>query len=82
MGDLRRVYDSAGAVVNADETGLADELVATLMPLVACVRALKEVGGVEAGDTVVVHGAASGTEYIVSSCKGFGRYCDWHHQNA
>ncbi|MGC1307015.1 MAG: zinc-binding alcohol dehydrogenase family protein [Phormidesmis sp.] len=57
-----------------DETGLADELVATLpMPLVTCVRALKEVGGVEAGDTVVVHGAASGTGSIsVQVAKALG----------
>lgn len=57
-----------------DETGLADELVATLpMPLVTCVRALKVVGGVEAGDTVVVHGAASGTGSIsVQVAKALG----------
>ena len=57
-----------------DETGLADELVATLpMPLVTCVRALKVVGGVEAGDTVVVHGAASETGSIsVQVAKALG----------
>jgi len=45
-----------------DDTGLPPEAVATLpMPLVTCVRAVKTVGGVKAGDSVLVHGGASGT---------------------
>ncbi|MBW4428587.1 MAG: zinc-binding alcohol dehydrogenase family protein [Nostoc desertorum CM1-VF14] len=57
-----------------DETGLADELVATLpMPLVTCVRAIKVVGEVNKGDTVVIHGAASGTGSIgVQIAKALG----------
>ncbi len=48
-----------------DETGLADEQVATLpMPLVTCVRAVKVIGEVKKGDTVLIHGAASGTGSI------------------
>lgn len=57
-----------------DETGLADELVATLpMPLVTCVRAVKVVGEVKPGDAVVIHGAASGTGSIsVQVAKALG----------
>lgn len=57
-----------------DETGLLPELAATLpMPLVTCVRAVKEVGEVKAGDTVVIHGAASGTGSIsVQVAKSLG----------
>ncbi|NJL87744.1 MAG: zinc-binding alcohol dehydrogenase family protein [Leptolyngbyaceae cyanobacterium SM1_1_3] len=57
-----------------DETGLAPELVATLpMPLVTCVRAIKRVGEVKPGDTVVIHGAASGTGSIsVQVAKALG----------
>jgi len=57
-----------------DETGLTDELVATLpMPLVTCVRALKVIGEVAPDDVVVVHGAASGTGSIsVQVAKALG----------
>lgn len=57
-----------------DETGLADELVATLpMPLVTCVRAVKIIGEVKKGDTVIIHGAASGTGSIsVQVAKALG----------
>lgn len=57
-----------------DETGLLPELAATLpMPLVTCVRAVKVVGEVKAGDTVVIHGAASGTGSIsVQVAKALG----------
>jgi NADPH2:quinone reductase len=57
-----------------DETGLASELVATLpMPLVTCVRAVKVVGEVKEGETVVIHGAASGTGSIsVQVAKALG----------
>lgn len=57
-----------------DETGLADELVATLpMPLITCVRAVKVIGEVKKGDTVVIHGAASGTGSIsVQIAKALG----------
>lgn len=48
-----------------DDTGLTEELVATLpMPLVTCVRAVKVIGEVKKGDRVVIHGAASGTGSI------------------
>ncbi|MGF1515133.1 MAG: zinc-binding alcohol dehydrogenase family protein [Elainellaceae cyanobacterium] len=48
-----------------EDTGLADEQVATLpMPLVTCVRAVKVIGEVKPGDAVVIHGAASGTGSI------------------
>ncbi|MGV2831760.1 quinone oxidoreductase family protein [Myxosarcina sp. GI1(2024)] len=48
-----------------DDTGLENEQVATLpMPLVTCVRAVKVIGEVKEGDTVVIHGAASGTGSI------------------
>ena len=57
-----------------DETGLLPELAATLpMPLVTCVRAVKVVGEVKPGDTVVIHGAASGTGSIsVQVAKALG----------
>lgn len=57
-----------------DETGLADEQVATLpMPLVTCVRAVKVTGEVKLGDQVVIHGAASGTGSIgVQIAKALG----------
>lgn len=45
-----------------DDTGLTPELLATLpMVLVTGVRAVKEVGGVKAGDHVLVHAGGSGT---------------------
>jgi NADPH:quinone reductase len=45
-----------------DETGLEPEKLATLpMVLVTGVRAVKTVGGVKAGDRVLVHAGASGT---------------------
>lgn len=45
-----------------DDTELSPEAVATLpMPLITCVRAVKKVGGVKAGDRVLIHGGASGT---------------------
>lgn len=45
-----------------DETGLAPEQLATLpMVLVTGVRAVRTVGGVKAGDRVLVHAGASGT---------------------
>jgi NADPH:quinone reductase len=45
-----------------DDTGLAPELVATLpMVTVTGVRAVREVGAVKAGDTVLVHAGGSGT---------------------
>ncbi len=45
-----------------DETGLAPEEVATLpMVLATAVRAVKEVGGVKAGDKVLVQAGASGS---------------------
>lgn len=45
-----------------DTTGLSAELLATLpMVLVTGVRAVKEVGGVKAGDHVLVHAGGSGT---------------------
>lgn len=45
-----------------DDTGLAPERLATLpMVLVTGVRAVKTVGGVKAGDRVLVHAGASGT---------------------
>jgi len=45
-----------------DDTGLLPEEVATFpMPLVTCVRAVKLVGEVKAGDRVLIHGGASGT---------------------
>ena len=45
-----------------DDTGLKHEEVATLpMVLATGVRAVKEVGGVEAGDKVLVHSGASGS---------------------
>jgi NADPH:quinone reductase len=45
-----------------DDTGLAPEQLATLpMVLVTGVRAVKTVGGVKAGDRVLVHAGASGT---------------------
>jgi len=44
-----------------DDTGLQPELVATLpMVLAAGVRSVKEVGGVKAGDKVLVHSGAGG----------------------
>jgi len=57
-----------------DDTGLAEELVATLpMPLVTCVRAIKEVGEVKSGDKIVIHGAASGTGSIsIQVAKALG----------
>ena len=57
-----------------DETGLAAELVATLpMALVTCVRAVKVIGEVKPEDTVVIHGAASGTGSIsVQIAKALG----------
>lgn len=57
-----------------DDTGLSPELAATLpMPLVTCVRAIKVVGEVKPGDTVVIHGAASGTGSIsVQVAKALG----------
>jgi NADPH:quinone reductase len=57
-----------------DETGLTDELVATLpMALVTCVRAVKIIGEVKKGDTVIIHGAASGTGSIsVQIAKALG----------
>jgi len=57
-----------------DDTGLADELVATLpMPLVTCVRALKVVGEIQPGETVLIHGAASGTGSIsIQVAKALG----------
>lgn len=48
--------------VVADRTGLEPALAATFpMALVTTVRALKIVGGVKAGETVLVHAGASGT---------------------
>ena len=48
-----------------DDTGLKDEQIATLpMPLVTCVRAVKVIGEVKEGNTVLIHGAASGTGSI------------------
>ena len=45
-----------------DDTGLEPEKLATLpMVLVTAVRAVKTVGGVKAGDRVLVHAGASGT---------------------
>jgi NADPH:quinone reductase-like Zn-dependent oxidoreductase len=45
-----------------DDTGLSVEQLATLpMVVVTGVRAVKEVGGVKAGDTVLVHAGGSGT---------------------
>ncbi len=45
-----------------DETGLKSEEVATLpVALATAVRAVKEVGGVKAGDTVLVQAGASGS---------------------
>ena len=45
-----------------DDTGLSAEQLATLpMVVVTGVRAVKEVGGVKAGDTVLVHAGGSGT---------------------
>jgi NADPH:quinone reductase len=45
-----------------DDTGLSPEQLATLpMVVVTGVRAVKEVGGVKAGDTVLVHAGGSGT---------------------
>jgi NADPH:quinone reductase-like Zn-dependent oxidoreductase len=45
-----------------DDTGLSPEEVATLpMAVVTCVRAVKVVGEVKAGDHVLVHAGASGT---------------------
>lgn len=45
-----------------DDTGLPPEEVATFpMPLITCVRAVKRVGEVKAGDRVLIHGGASGT---------------------
>lgn len=45
-----------------DETGLSSEEVATLpMAVVTCVRAVKVVGQVQAGDRVLIHAGASGT---------------------
>lgn len=45
-----------------DDTGLAPEELATLpMVLVTAVRSVKVVGGVKAGDLVLVHAGASGT---------------------
>jgi len=57
-----------------DDTGLKDEQIATLpMPLTTCVRAVKVVGEVKEGDTVVIHGAASGTGSIsVQIAKALG----------
>lgn len=45
-----------------DDTGLSPEQLATLpMVVVTGVRAVKEVGGVKAGDTVLIHAGGSGT---------------------
>ena len=60
--------------VVADETGLTPEEVATLpMVLVTGVRAVKEVGGVKAGDKVLVQAGASGSDSMqVQIAKALG----------
>ena len=61
-GTYAQFIEIPAAWVVSDDTGLTSEAVATLpMVLATGVRAVKEVGGVKAGDRVLVHSGASGS---------------------
>ncbi len=74
LGTYAQYIEVPARAVLKDETGLAPEQIATLpVVLATAVHAVRGIGGVEAGDKVLVHAGASGSgSMLIQVAKALG----------